>query len=175
MEAYFIYSGAIGLRHLNLEDGEAFLRWHNDYELRGCIGGIFPFGSNTFKEICQSGDEQYPYNVWFAVCESGRLIGIAGLHSIKYVQRNAELSILIGEKEDRRKGRGGTVLTLLEEYAFGMLGLHRLYALVYSDNYPAMDFFKKSGWEMEGILKEAAYWEHQFRNVAVWAKRQQCI
>lgn len=170
MEKYFIRDGSIGLRSIREDDHEAFLCWHDDSSIREKIGGIFPFSNNTFRAICYSYNESYPSNIWFAVCDDDKLIGIAGLHDIKYIQRNAELAILIGEKKDRYKGKGSTILKLVEEYAFGTLNLHRLYAYVYGDNICALHFFEKCFWEREGILKDASFWNHCFRNVEIWAK-----
>ncbi len=170
MMNYFIKQNEIGLRYIEFNDENVFLHWHNDYETRETIGGIFPFTRNTFREICRSCNEPYPYNIWFAVCEDDKLIGIAGLHSVKYVQRNAELAILIGEKSDRHRGKGRIVIDLIEEYAFGTLALHRLYALVYAYNCPAMKFFEACDWNLEGIMQEAVYWNYHFCDVAMWAK-----
>lgn len=131
---------------------------------------FFLFVKNTFKAICQSYNELNPPNIWFAVCDGNKLIGIAGLHSIKYIQRNAELAILIGEKKYRHKGKGSLILKLVEEYAFGTLNLHRLYAYVYGNNVCAQHFFEKCFWEHEGTMKDASFWNHRFRDIEIWAK-----
>lgn len=170
MGGYFIKDGEIGLRQVESADKEAFIRWHNDIGMRERIGGIFPFDSNVFEQICHSTDFFRTGNVWFAVCEGERLIGIAGLHNVKYIQRNAEAAIFIGEETDRRKGIGSIILHLMEDYAFGILNLHRLYALVYSDNIAALHFFEKNEWKQEGIMHEASYWNHRFRDVVIWAR-----
>lgn len=170
MENYFIRDGAIGLRSIRESDREKFLRWHDDSSVRKKIGGIFPFSETVFQEICHSSHELHPANIWFAVCEGEKLIGIAGLHNIKYIQKNAELAILIGEKRNRCRGKGSIILRLVEEYAFGTLNIHRLYACVYSDNMFALHFFAKCAWKREGVLKDASFWNHSFRNVEIWAK-----
>lgn len=170
IDNYFIRDGSIGLRSILKVDSEVFICWHNDSSMREKIGGIFPFSENTFKEICNSYNELYPADIWFAICDEDRLIGIAGLHNIKYIQKNAELAILIGEEKNRCKGMGSKILKMIEEYAFGTLNLHRLYAYVYDSNIFAIHFFEKCFWKKEGTLKEASFWNHRFRNVEIWAK-----
>lgn len=170
MEDYFIKTDTIGLRCIKEEDREALLFWYNDSRIREKIGGIAPFNRNDFQEICHSYSEINPANIWFAVCEDDKIIGIAGLHNIKYVQRNAELAILIGEREEQRKGKGSMILKLVEDYAFGILNLHRLYAYVYGDNIQALHFFEKGSWQREGVLREASFWNYCFRDVEIWAK-----
>lgn len=170
MENYFIIDGQIGLRSIREDDREAFLCWHDDSCIREKIGGIFPFSEKTFQAICQSYNESNPPDIWFAVCDGDKLIGIAGIHNIKYIQRNAELAILIGERQDRNKGKGSMILKLVEEYAFGTLNLHRLYAYVYGDNMCALHFIEKCLWKYEGTLKDASFWNHRFRDIEIWAK-----
>lgn len=169
MKGYFIQQESVGLRQIEVFDKSAFLQWHNDSKMREKIGGIFPFNSNTFQEICHLSNQTYPANMWFAVCEYDRLVGIAGLHNIKYIQKNAEIAVFIGDEPNRRKGIGKTVLRLIEQYAFGTLDLHRLYALVYSDNAIALDFFRSVGWKKEGVMQEAAFWNYQFRDVVIYS------
>lgn len=170
MEKYFIKNEKITLRSICEGDEEEFIRWHNNQYNRDKIGGIFPFSSNTFKLICESYNEEYPLNIWFAACEDDKLIGIVGLHNIKYIQRNAEVALLIGKECERSKGKGKAILRLIEEYAFSTLNMHRLYAYVYQDNIITLKFLEKCAWEHEGILKEAFFWNNHFRNVEVWAK-----
>ena len=170
MEKYFIKNKEITLRSICEDDEAEFIGWHNNPDNRDKIGGIFPFSPNTFKAICKSYNEEYPSNVWFAICENDELIGIAGLHDIKYIQRNAEVALLIGKEGERSKGKGKTILGLIEEYAFNTLNLHRLYAYIYQDNTVTLKFMEKCAWEFEGVLKEASFWNSHFRNVEVWAK-----
>lgn len=175
MDGYFIRRDEIGLRCVMPEDGENFLRWHNDPVMRERIGGIFPIDRDTFRKICCSYGERKPSDIWFAISKKDELIGIAGLHSVKYIQRNAEVAILIGEEMHRQKGVGQEAMDLIVEYAFGTLAMHRLYALVYGDNIPAICFFDKCGWSREGVLKEASYWNYRFRDIVVWALINQQI
>ena len=170
MRDYFLKQDVIGLRGIRKEDQETFLNWHNDSGLREKIGGIFPFTEGMFERICRGSTEEHPADVWFAICRNERLIGIAGLHSIKYIQRNVELSLLIGDPEERRRGSGSLALQLIEAYAFGTLQMHRLYARVYGDNQGSQCFLKKCHWKQEGILREASFWKNRFRDVEIWAK-----
>lgn len=170
MDSCFIKNGKICLRGIREEDREKFLFWHNDSSMREKIGGIFPFSENTFYSICHSYDKSELSDIWFAVCDGNRLIGITGLHNVKYVARNAELAILIGEERDRRQGKGRIVLELIEKYAFGTLNLHRLYAHVYDDNVYASNFLRMCDWKCEGVMEDASFWNYRFRNVEIWGR-----
>lgn len=162
--------GNIGLRQMKKEDKYSFIKWHNDENIRHQIGGIFPFTDADFKKIISHGLEEYPQNIWFSICKNGKLIGIAGLHNIKYIQKNAECAIFIGEKEERQQKYGSIVLKMIEDYAFGILSMHRIYAKVFSYNTIAKKFFEKNGWEKEGTMKDAFYWKFEYYNIDLYAK-----
>ena len=135
IESTFLQKDDLILRAVSKDDGESFLKWHNDPLLRDVIGGSFPFTSHTFQEICNSAKADAPPNIWFSIVIGNNLIGIAGLHRIRYIQGNAEISLLIGDPNCRGKGFGLTALELLVDYAFSCLRLHRVYAQILSDNY----------------------------------------
>ena len=110
MKDYFIERENIGLRPINVKDKYEFIKWHNDEDMRERIGGIFPFNEASFNEIVSLGFEEYPKNIWFSICRNKKLIGIAGLHNIKYVQKNAECAIFIGKGEERQQKNGSLAL-----------------------------------------------------------------
>ena len=166
----FISKGSMVLRPVRPEDGMLFLKWHNDQNLRESIGGAFPFTERTFSDICNRGNTETPANVWFAAEWEGHLIGIAGLHNIKYIQRNAEIALLIGEWENRQKGYGTAILESVSRYGFQDLGLHRLYAQIYPHNTASIQLFQKSGFQREGILREASWWNGRFRDIIIYGK-----
>lgn len=137
----------MALRAIEKVDKDKFLQWHNDLVLRNLIGGIFPFDEKLFQRICNQGyEELLPSQIWFSVCYEDKLIGIAGLHNVKYVQRNAEVAFFVGENQYRQKGIGTAIVRLIEDYSFGTLNLHRIYAYVYADNIIAKKFFDKQQW-----------------------------
>ena len=166
---YFITEDNLSLRPIHKEDKNTFLKWHNDAELRKRIGGLVPFSEAEFKEACQMKERTNPPNIWFAICVSGRVVGISGLHQIKYLQRNAEVSIFIGEKSFRHRGIATKTIKMLEKYAFGSLQMHRIYAYVFVDNEPSVHLFYKCGWEKEGLLKDASYWNGKYRDVLLFS------
>lgn len=166
----FLKSGNLILRPIAPEDKELFLVWHNDPEMRNCIGGIFPFTEYTYREICKGSEVDTPPNIWFSLCLDSQLIGIAGLHSIRYIQRNAEIALLIGESEYRNKGYGSRVLELLVEYAFHTLNLHRVYACIFSQNTAPMRLVEKCSFLKEGTLRDSIYWNGAYRDVIIYAR-----
>lgn len=166
----FLKGGRITLRSISPEDKKLFLIWHNDPEMRNDIGGVFPFTEHDYIAICNASGIEMPLNVWFAVCLDDSLIGIAGLHNIKYIQRNAEIALLIGDSKYRNKGYGTCILELLVGYAFHTLNLHRVYEIIFSENIPSIHLAEKCSFVREGILHEANYWNGVYRDVVLYAR-----
>lgn len=166
----FIKEGSLVLRAIVPEDKELFLKWHNDQNIRECIGGIFPFTERTFEYVCRMSEQDTPPHIWFALCYEEELIGVAGLHNVKYIQKNAEVAILIGNQDYRKKGFGSRYLILLEKYAFDMINLHRLYAFIYPENTVSRHLFEKHDYILEGVVREAAFWNGEYRDIMLYGK-----
>ena len=170
MAVCFISDENISLRPIQEDDAEFFLQWHNDEELRKSIGGVVPFMEKEFREARQMKKNTNPSSIWFVICVDGNPIGITGLHRIKYIQRNAELSILIGKKEYRNKGIAKTTIKMIEKYAFRSLQIHRLYAYVFADNKPSSKLFYKCGWVKEGLLRDASFWDGEYKDFILFSR-----
>ncbi len=170
MKNSFLVDNYICLCPLHKEDKDVFLKWYNDFTIRSCIGGLIPFSETEFMEACEMRERINPPGLWFSVHVCGQIVGIVGIHQIKYIQRNAELSILIGDEEHRKKGIATRIIKMIERYAFLDLQIHRLYANIFSDNTPSIRLVEKCGWDREGMLRDAAFWNGRFRDVVIYAK-----
>ena len=170
MDVCFISDGNISLRPIQEDDAGVFLQWHNDADIRRNIGGLIPFREREFLEAGRMMNMTNPSSIWFIVCVDGNPVGITGLHRIKYIQRNAELSILIGKKEYRNKGIAKSTIKMMEKYAFNSLQIHRLYAYVFADNKPSTWLFIKCGWVKEGILRDAAFWDGEYKDFLLFSR-----
>lgn len=166
----FIKEGCLVLRAIVPEDKEFFIKWHNDQKMRNCIGGIFPFTERTFEDVCRTSEQNTPPHIWFALCHEDELIGVAGLHNVRYIQGNAEVAVMIGNQEYRNMGLGCRFLAMMEQYAFDMLNLHRLYAHIYPENTDSRHLFEKNNYVLEGVLREAAFWNGKYRDIMVYGK-----
>jgi RimJ/RimL family protein N-acetyltransferase len=84
--------------------------------------------------------------------QPGALIGDCALHRISSIHHNAELGIVIVEKDYWSKGYGGDAIKTLLRYAFDELYLHKVYLRVFSFNPRAMRCYEKCGFQVEGRL-----------------------
>ncbi len=96
---------------------------------------------------------------------SNRAVGRVGLKNIDLTHKRAELEKMIGEKEFQGQGLATEASKLLLKYAFGQLGLRRIYAKVLPYNLANIRVNKKLGFKMEGILKKHAFIKNKYVDV----------
>ncbi len=90
------------------------------------------------------------------------------LRNLDFKNRNAELAILIGEPENRGQGLGGEALSALLDYAFGELGLYRVYLRVLAYNEPAIRLYRRLGFRGEGRLRAQVWQEGAWHDVLLF-------
>ena len=82
-------------------------------------------------------------------------IGVISLMNISEANSSAELSVIVGNPEDRHQGYGAEAIRLLLDYAFEELGLNRVSLSVFDFNEGAYATYKKLGFRDEGRLRGA--------------------
>lgn len=91
------------------------------------------------------------------------LIGLIRITDIDYINR----SICVGGdliQEFRGKGYAKKMYKLIFKYGFDYLNMHRLYLYVLNDNIVAKTLYKKLGFTLEGILRDAIFSEGRYKN-----------
>lgn len=84
-------------------------------------------------------------------------IGICGLIDIDKKNRNAEVSIILGEQKYRGKGYGVESLHLLVKYGFKKLKLHNISAKIIEYNKISIKLFEKADFKIDAILRDCIW------------------
>jgi len=160
----------VNLRSVRKNDIENFLNWCNDPEITQYMYLFLPV-SETAEErwIEDAGkDEKGAIFVIETVNRKKRIpIGICELKNINWKDRNAEIGIIIGKKNYWNKGLGTEILTLVIEYGFSQLNLHRLWVAIFENNSKRIPLFQKLGFQNEGCLRSAVFKNGKFQNVTI--------
>lgn len=82
-------------------------------------------------------------------------IGVISLMNISEANASADLSVIIGPEEDRSRGYGREAISLLLDYGFERLGLHRVGLSVFEFNEAAISTYERIGFRKEGRLRQA--------------------
>ncbi len=103
-------------------------------------------------------------NKIFKICEaeSNTPIGITGLYRIDHISRAAVFYIAIYNPEFWSKGYGKEATKLVLKYSFDVLNLNRIQLHVSTDNIKGIKAYEKSGFVIEGTLREAMYHNNEY-------------
>ncbi|GEE02288.1 diamine N-acetyltransferase [Gordonia spumicola] len=89
----------------------------------------------------------------FIIDDDGEAVGIVELVDIRETHRNCEFQIIVAPG---RQGHGyaQTATTLILDYAFKTLNLHKVYLQVDDENEGAIHVYRKCGFQVEGHQRE---------------------
>lgn len=100
-----------------------------------------------------------PRRIFMAVRRIGRaeIAGYVQITAIEPIHRSANLGLLIGRIEDRRRGFGREAMALTIAFCRDHLNLSRLSLAVHADNAPAIALYEALGFETEGVQRAAQF------------------
>lgn len=87
--------------------------------------------------------------------QNNKHIGNITLNEISWVDRSANVDILIGERSTWNKGFGKEAISLIEEHAFLILNMHHLTSR--SVNPYFIKIVQKLNWVNDGIFKDSIF------------------
>lgn len=155
-----------------LTDGDSatLFEWINDRNLVTKSGYYRPVSDTAHARWFES-IRSDPSVIIFGIRSAADdvLIGSCQLHSIDTTARSAELQIRIGPSSSRGRGFGKAALQRLLQFAFSDLNLNRVFLHVFDDNEQAIRAYTANGFKKEGLLRQSAYIDGQYKDVVVMA------
>jgi RimJ/RimL family protein N-acetyltransferase len=156
-----IYGERLRLRAIERADVGHFYEWVNDPEVTLGLSLYLPMSNldeeHWFESIATRDSHERPLAIELREGEAWRLIGNCGAFAIEWVNRSAELGIMIGDKSAWNKGYGTEAMTLLAGHCFDTLNLHRVFLRVFADNLRARRSYQRAGFVEEGALRQAVF------------------
>ena len=157
-----IYGERIRLRAMSREDLPLFVVWLNDPEVIQGLTHYLPFSledeEKWYQQMRSTPAEEHPLIIEIpSEVDGWEAIGNCNLMNIDWRIRQAEFGIVIGAKQHWNKGYGTEALHLILRHAFNTLNLNRVYLRVYENNLRAIRSYEKSGFQIEGRLRQAHY------------------
>lgn len=156
----FIEGRKVYLRALSSKDIPLWYDWFNNHEVTTHMNkGIFPNTQEAQQEFFNSiSNSKADLQLGIVSIESGKLVGLVGLHKIDWIHRKADISVMIGHPEAWGKNIGKEAVSLTVSHAFNKMNLHKLTAGMWSSNLASKKIFEKNGFVREGTLKEQ-FWD----------------
>lgn len=133
---------------LNYYDCEQVRIWRNQclYSLRTPFELTIEMQQEFYKNVVC--DRKANARYW-AIYDGDKLVGMTGLENIEYINRRAEISLIINPDYHDR-GYGSEAFEMLLDKGFNQLGLNNIWGECYESN-PAIGFWRKM------ILKYGGY------------------
>ena len=161
------------LRELERKDIKKINKWRNDPELIACLGAPYRFIN---EDVDSDWYEKYMHSrnnsVRCAIVNSENdeeILGLISLLDINYINRSAELHIMIGLAQNRGKGIGTFAVKSMVDHAFNNLNLRRIELGVLENNIPAIKLYEKTGFVKEGIKRKSNYKNGEYISLIIMA------
>lgn len=164
----FLCDEDIYLRALNDEDINGnYSKWLNDPEITVYNShGRFPMTIEKLREYVKIARTSNSMLVLAVVdTKSDKHIGNISLQSISWIDSNAEIAFLLGEKNWWGKGVMQKAGKLLINHGFNTLNLHRIHCGTSSENIGMQKLAEKLGMHKEGIRKEALFNNGKYHDI----------
>jgi RimJ/RimL family protein N-acetyltransferase len=148
------------LRAITKADIPEINQWRNDKEVMDLLGNNFLYISEDLDKLWF---ENYLNNrnlaIRLAIVQTVEklVIGTVQLTSIHEINRSAEFSILIGDKNYWAQGAGSFATQEILLHGFKNLNLNRIYLTVLEHNFRAIKLYERFGFVREGIKREAIF------------------
>lgn len=155
----FIAGKKVILRTLCLKDAQGpYLAWFNDEEVcRYNRHHAFAYYQHQAENYIRKSADSRNELVLAIVAKNGKNhIGNIALQKIDFLSRNAEFSIIIGDKNYWGKGYAREAAQLLIGHGFSQLNLHRIYCATTADNLAMQKLAFSVGMKKEGCRRQAA-------------------
>ena len=164
----FLGGERLYLREVRPSDvNDAYYSWMNNPEtIQYVESRFFPNSMESLQEYVKKvlGNKD---NIFLAIVlkEKHKHIGNIKMGPINWVHRLADIGVILGEKDSWGKGYASEAISLLAEYAFKNLNLHKLTAGCYEPNQGSLKTFRKAGFEIEGKRKKHAFFNGEYVDV----------
>jgi RimJ/RimL family protein N-acetyltransferase len=159
-----IEGGKVMLTSLSTDYLPEYRRWINDPEVADFLASIgFPLSMADERQWIERMQRSGEFATHFTiVTKSGDPIGNIALMDINYQNRNAQLGIMIGEKDHWDKGYGKDAIRTLLDYAFRTLCLNRVELRLNVENERALACYERCGFKLEGRKKGHIFYKGRY-------------
>lgn len=166
MEFRELEGARVRMRAFHADDREFLYNHFNNPEVnRFLFDSEPPEGESLFSLVRWCIDHSDNHLRWcIELKQSGKSIGTCGFHCHESMNNSAEIGIDL-DPEYWGKGLMSEAVTEMLDYGFSSLNLHRISALVYTENADCIRLLERNGFEREGLLKDrflfrGKYYDH---------------
>lgn len=161
----------IYLRLMTVEDTDMIIAWRNSDAVRkNFIYQEFFTREGHLNWIRTMVDTGRVVQKIICMVDSDKPVGSVYIRDIDLQHRKAEYGIFIGEESARGKGIGTQAASMMLQYCFEELKLHRVFLRAFADNMQAIRSYEKAGFVREAYLHDDVCIDGKFRDIVLMAK-----
>ncbi|NDI35316.1 GNAT family N-acetyltransferase [Chengkuizengella sediminis] len=161
----FLEGNKVYLRPLDIEDAEIYFQMLYNSETRRLTGTQKSYTREQISSYIEGKAEDSSSVLLLIVLkETDEVIGDIALQDIDTINRSSNIRIAIDVEQNQGKGYGSEAISLMLEYGFGILNLHRIELEVFSFNKRAAHVYEKLGFKREGIQRDRLYYNHLYHD-----------
>ena len=120
------------------------------------------------KTLLPAFNQEYPNQIIFSYFKDNILIGYGGLVYISWEDKRSEMSFLLNpelvEIENIYDQYFSKFIDFMKEINFSILNFHKLFTETYSHRFFHISILEKSGFELEGVLRDHIIIEKKYFN-----------
>ena len=124
--------------------------------------------ANVIKQITTNWEHNDSINWAICLRDDPRLIGNFGFWRVDKYHHRAEIGYLL-DKIHWRKGYLNELMQVALDYAFNVMKLHSIEAVINPDNDASRNLLQKFGFQQEAYFKENYYFKGEFIDSAVFS------
>jgi RimJ/RimL family protein N-acetyltransferase len=168
-----LHGNYVGLRAIEDKDLQTLLEWRNDPQLRKHFREYRELNSTQQNDWFMSKVNNDPGTRMFSIVdlESTQLLGACGLCYIDWVNRSADFSIYLGKDASYIDEKyAPDAASVLINYAFSELALHRLWSEIYAFDQKKIAFFNSLDFKLDGTHRETHWSNGQWHDSLFFSK-----
>ncbi len=157
------------LRPITMEDTDLVIKWRNDEN----VVRNFIYRKPISREEHINWMEQkvaVGKVIQFIICDiqTDKPMGVVYIQNIEEEHSKAEEGIFLGEKEAFGRGIGTEAAKLMIQYAFEVLGLHKLTARVLAYNMASRKMHESAGYKQEAYFEQELYLDGKYEDLVFY-------
>ena len=154
------------LRPIEAEDLEFVRSLINDPEIeKTIVGWSLPISRKDEEQWYASYSNSVQNIRYIITTLDGERVGLTGLGNIDMKNGSAKTLGIRIDKNVQSKGLATDTYMTLFNFAFNELRLHRIETSAFDDNFASLKFQEKLGCKREGVKREAAFKNGEYKNI----------
>lgn len=172
----FFESGVYSIIPIRFEDRISIMNWRNEqiHHLRQDKPLTIDDQNIYFNTIISNiFDQEQPDQILFSFLENDNLVGYGGLVHINWIDKNAEISLVLKSNYELNEFSflWSTFLNLIEQVAFEDLFLHKIFTYAFDLRPHLYPILEHENYKNTAILNEHCFFEDTFIDVYIHEKK----